>query len=170
MLIRRETFADTDAIAAVHRSAFVTPDGGEPAEATLVTQLRADPSWIPELSMVADVDGDVVGHVLLTHATVGNHRVAALGPIGVASDMQGAGIGAALMHAVLGAADALDVPLVGLLGHLEYYPRFGFVPAADVGITPPDPEWSSHFQVRTLARYDPAITGEFRYAAPFLQL
>jgi len=74
------------------------------------------------------------------------------------------------MHAVIAAADARDEPLIVLLGHAEYYPRFGFVPAADLGITPPVLEWAPAFFARTLATYSPSLTGEFQYAEPFLNL
>jgi putative acetyltransferase len=74
------------------------------------------------------------------------------------------------MHAVLGAADALDEGVVVLLGHPDYYPRFGFRPAAELGIEPEVPEWASHFQARPLAAYHPRLRGVFRYAAPFGEL
>ena len=63
--------------------------------------------------------------------------------------------------------DALDEPLVALVGHADYYPRFGFRPAQEYGITPPVASWAPNFQVRLLTSYSPAIAGEFRYAQPF---
>ncbi|MEU8896690.1 N-acetyltransferase [Nocardia sp. NPDC048505] len=190
MLIRRERADDVAQIAAVHRSAFgpqysngdavafqEDPESAdrpgtpaEPPEVDLVARLRGDSGWIPTLSLVVvDID-QVIGHICLTRATVGPYPVLALGPIGVLPEHQGVGAGAALMHAALGAADALDEPLVGLLGSREYYPPFGFVPAARLGITPDEPGWASHFQVRTLTAYEPQISGEFRYAEPFYEL
>ena len=80
------------------------------------------------------------------------------------------GVGSALMHAVLGAADALEEPLVALLGHTEYYPRFGFRPAAELGVDPPVEDWAPHFQVRTLGAYSPGLRGVFRYAPAFNDL
>lgn len=177
MLIRRERGVDTAAVAAVHRSAFAaqyaTSGGGgtqDPPEVALMAELRSDPGWIPTLSMVAVAGDTVVGHVCVTRATVGPFPVLALGPIGVLADRQHRGIGSALLHAVVGAADALDEPLIGLLGSLDYYPRFGFQPAERLGIVPDQPEWASHFQVRPLTAYDSQILGEFRYAAPFYAL
>lgn len=76
-------------------------------------------------------------------------------------------MGSALVHTVLGAADALDEPLVALLGHRGYYPRFGFRPAADLGIDAPDPTWGDHFQARALTAHDPSLRGRFAYAPPF---
>ncbi|MFR9753815.1 GNAT family N-acetyltransferase [Nocardia sp. 004] len=181
MLIRRERAEDAAAIAAVHRSAFAphytrTTDSGataggrgetDPPEVDLVAHLRSDAGWIPTLSLVAIEHDRVVGHLCLTRATVGPFPALALGPVGVLTDHQGIGIGTALIHAGLGAADALDEPLVGLLGSLEFYPRFGFVPAARLSITPDEPEWAGHFQVRPLSAYDSQITGEFHYPEPF---
>ncbi|SCG36884.1 GNAT family N-acetyltransferase [Micromonospora coxensis] len=174
MLIRRETPADIDAIRAVHTAAFAAPDAPDavPVEASLVDALRADAGWLPALSLVAtDPDGQVVGHVVCTRGTVAGEPVAVgLGPLGVLPGRQRAGVGSALMHAVLAAADAVDEPLVVLLGHPEYYPRFGFRPAVDLGVTPPGPWGPQHFMARPLAAWRPTIRGEFAYAAPFRSL
>jgi putative acetyltransferase len=80
---------------------------------------------------------------------------------------QGDGVGSALMHAVLGAADALGEPFVVLLGNPSYYRRFGFVAAADHGIAAPNPSWGEYFQVRTLSAWDDSLRGTFTYAPPF---
>ena len=72
------------------------------------------------------------------------------------------------MYALLGAAQARDETLVGLLGEPAYYGRFGFVAAAEYGIAAPDPAWGRHFQALALAGRPP--TGGFRYAAPFDEL
>jgi putative acetyltransferase len=170
MLIRREVPEDVEAIRAVHTSAFVDPDhpGRLPVEVGLVDALRASDAWLPKLSLVAtDPDGEIIGHVVCTRGSVGSTPALGLGPLGVLAERQQQGIGGALMHAVLGAADALDEPLVALLGHADYYPRFGFRLAAEHGITPPVPEWAPNFQARTLAAYRPSIRGPFAYAKPF---
>jgi putative acetyltransferase len=161
VLIRRELPADVDAIHAVHRAAFDTP-----LEADLVHALRADAGWLPELSFVA-ADDTIVGHVVCTRAHVDGRPALGLGPLGVTPQRQRTGVGTALMHAVLGAADALGEPLVVLLGHRDYYPRFGFTAAAALGIEAPEPEWGDHFQARPLTAYTPDLRGPFAYAAPF---
>ncbi|MEE2032055.1 GNAT family N-acetyltransferase [Rhodococcus chondri] len=182
MLIRREHPSDHDAIAEVHRAAFasVAPPGRGPVEPGLVDALRAGSggagastasAWLPPLSLVAEnSSGSVVGHVCASRADLSGEPVLALGPIGVVPDRWRTGIGSALMHAVLGAADALDESVIVLLGHLGYYPRFGFVPAAELGITVDVPEWGSHLQARALTAYRPDLRGEFRYAAPFYEI
>jgi putative acetyltransferase len=181
MLIRREAPGDAQAIRSLTAAAFARPGEDVPAEAPLVDWLRADPAWIPALSLVAlDPDGEIAGHVVCTRGTVtpgtgtsnaaATAPVLALGPLSVRPDRQRRGVGKALMHAVLGAADALGEPLVALLGSTEYYPRFAFHLASEYGITPQHPEWAPHFQVRTLTAYDPAVRGEFAYPEPFDRL
>jgi putative acetyltransferase len=141
--------------------------GVVPVEARLVDALRADQAWLPRLAFVA-VDGDtVVGHVVCTRAHVAGRAALGLGPLGVLAGAQRRGVGTALMHTVLGAADALDEPVVVLLGHTAYYPRFGFRPATELGITPPVLQWGAHFMALPLTAYDPTLRGEFAYAAPF---
>jgi putative acetyltransferase len=173
VLVRREVPGDVEGIRTVHASAFADPEHPErlPVEVGLVGALRSGDAWLPELSLVAvGPDGTVEGHVVCTRSRVGPEAVLGLGPVGVRADLQGRGIGGALMHAVLGAADALDEPLVALVGHADYYPRFGFRPGQEYGITPPVASWGPNFQVRLLTSYSPAIAGEFRYAQPFADL
>lgn len=168
MLIRRELPGDAEAIDAIHRAAFEgEAPGAEPVEVRLVRALREDRGWIPGLSLVAEEDGAVIGHVVVSEGAIGNTPVGGLGPIGVLPRHQGRRVGHALMHGVLAAADALDYPAVVLLGHVDFYPRFGFVPAASLGIEAPDPHWGEHFQARPLAAHRPGLSGVFRYAAPF---
>jgi len=162
---------DVADIRAVTAAAFARAGEGVPAEAPLVDRLRACPAWIPELALVAaSPAGDIIGHVVCTRGTVEAAPVLALGPLSVRPDWQRRGVGQALVHAVLGAGDALGEPLVALLGWTEYYPRFGFRPSSEYGITPKHPEWRPHFQVRTLTGYDPAVRGEFAYPEPFDRL
>ncbi|MEP6760609.1 MAG: N-acetyltransferase [Sporichthyaceae bacterium] len=172
LLIRRELPADVDAVRQVVEAAFTRQPlpGSIPVEVALVDALRATEEWIPALSLVAEVDGKIVGYVVCSRAWADGHLVLGLGPLAVLPELQRAGVGSALMHAVLGEADALGEPLVVLLGHTDYYPRFGFRPATELGIVSPDAEWGAHFQARPMVTYDPAIRGRFRYAAPFNDL
>lgn len=160
MLIRRETPADIDAIREVTNLAFKNGP-----EAPLVDRLRADEGWIPELSLVAD---GVIGHVVGTRGYIGaDFPALGIGPVSVHPDHQRAGVGSALMHAVLGAAEARGELAVILLGSPAYYSRFGFRLASEFGITPPVPEWGPHFQARL---FGSVPAGEFRYAEPFNRL
>jgi putative acetyltransferase len=161
VIVRRERPEDAAAVRELTRDAF-----GRDAEADLVDALRADgEAYINALSLVAEHD-HVVGHVLCTRARIGDAPALGLGPLSVAPEAQRSGVGSALVHAVLGAADALDEPVVVLLGDPRYYSRFGFVLASEHAIAPPVAEWAPHFQARTLAAWD-GQRGPFRYAPAF---
>ena len=81
--------------------------------------------------------------------------------------MQRAGIGSALVHATIGAADASSEPLIALLGDPGYYSRFGFVPSSELGVEAPDDAWGAHFQALPLSAWTAEAHGAFRFAAPF---
>lgn len=162
MLIRRELPADWDAVRTVHVNAF-----GRDLESVIADKLREDEGFIPELSFVAEVGGEIAGHVICTRAHLDSRPVLGLGPLGVDLGHQRQGVGQALVHAVIGAADAMNEPLVVLLGDPGYYHRFGFELAARHGIEPPVAEWAPHFQARRLTAYDDTLSGKFRYAKPF---
>lgn len=178
MFIRQERPSDADAIRALHRLAFATPATDEaPArdgqvEANLVDELRAEGDLVPALCLVAERDGVVVGHVAVSRGTVDDApaRVVAIGPLGVLPVVQNAGVGSALMHASIAAADALGERAIILLGHPTYYPRFGFGPAVDHGITPPRDWGPAYFMLRTLGAWGDGLTGAFRYAPAFERL
>jgi putative acetyltransferase len=170
VLIRRESEGDADEIRAITAAAFARPGRLDqaPPEVRLVDELRQSRAWLPVLSLVAaGPGGEAIGHVLCTRAHVEEAPVLALGPLTVRPDRQRAGVGSALVHAVLGAADALGEPLVALLGDPGYYRRFGFRLAAEYQINPPVASWQPHFQVRVLTCYRPPVAGTFRYAEPF---
>ena len=170
MLVRREVPEDRDVVGAVHTAAFGGPGARDVPEARLVELLRVAADTVPELSFVALRGDEVVGHVTCSRATVDGAASLGLGPLGVLPGDQRRGVGSALMHTVLGAADALGAPAVVLLGDPAYYGRFGFVRAEDLGVLPPEPAWGRHFQIRTLTAWQGAPVGTFRYAPAFSQL
>jgi putative acetyltransferase len=167
MLVRRERPDDIDAIRTVTTRAFDGMPYSSGSEPRLVDALRSDRGWIPALSLVVEVDRAVVGYVVCTRATLSGRPCLGLGPLSVDPAWQRRGVGSALMHAVLGAADAIGEPVVVLLGNPAYYHRFGFKLASEYGIDPPMPEWISHLQARTLSTYHADLRGPFEYAAPF---
>ncbi len=130
MLIRLESVADHAAIRALHRAAFETR-----AEADLVDALRRDAR--PFVSLVA-LDGDtLVGHVAFSPARLDSdpeRRLAGLGPMAVLPARQREGIGGALVAAGLAQCRAAGFIAVIVLGHADYYPRFGFAPASRFGL------------------------------------
>jgi putative acetyltransferase len=172
MLIRRETPDDQTAVHTVHAEAFRREPGVTPVEAPLVDDLRADGDLIGALSFVAVRDGGVVGHICCSPARLGDDTGVSvgLGPLGVLPAHHRDGVGSALVHTVLGAADALGYGLVVLLGSPAYYSRFGFALASTLGVTPPDPQWAEHFQARPLAGYKATQQGAFEYAPAFSRI
>ena len=116
----------TEQVLLVERAAF-----GRSEEAEIVRAVR---DLEGSFGLVAEEDGAVVGHVQLSRAWIGSDPVLALGPIGVLPARQGRGIGSALVEAALAAARERHEIAVILLGSQVFYPRFGFVSGASLGL------------------------------------
>jgi len=128
--IRPEAPGDHAGVRAVNVAAFETP-----AEADLVDALRAQAR--PLVSLVADEAGVIVGHIMFSPVTLPGHPALALmglAPVAVTPARQRAGIGAALVRAGLEACRRLAADAVVVLGHPDYYPRFGFAPGVRSGL------------------------------------
>ena len=165
--IRPERPEDQAAIHQVNHDAF-----GQETEARLVDALRRSPAFVPELSLVAVEEGRVLGHILFTRIVLKDgaqrHQALALAPLAVTPDMQERGVGSALVRRGVGDARDLGHRVVIVLGHPEYYPRFGFIPAQPLGITAPFEVRSEAFMVLGL-RTDAldGVRGEVEYAPEF---
>ena len=132
----------------------------------MIDAIRKSPSFAPELSLVADEDGQVVGHVILTRVELdGSGRsLLELGPLSVRPDRQNAGVGDALVRASLAAADERGEPLVLVLGDPAYYSRFGFKPASQFAVEKPEPAIpDENFMLVPLKAYDPSIRGRVAF-------
>jgi putative acetyltransferase len=130
VLIRAEEQNDWPAVHAVNTSAFETP-----AEADLVDALRIQAH--PTVSLVAADDKAVVGHIMFSPVSLSEHpglNIMGLAPMAVTPLHQRKGIGSALVHAGLEQCKQLGFGAVVVLGHPEYYPRFGFLPSPHFGI------------------------------------
>lgn len=176
LLLRSETPADREAILALTAEAFAVspvnglPVEGEPVEVKLLRELFDADEYLPHFSIVAELDGEVVGHVISTRGWVGESHLLGLGPIGVTPRLQRQGIGSALVKETIVRANAAGESGIVLLGSPEYYPRFGFVPASTLGVSAPDSSWGEHFQLLPLALWHGGVRGTFRYAEPFSRL
>ncbi|MFA3878144.1 GNAT family N-acetyltransferase [Streptomyces sp. MMCC 100] len=161
---RAETGADVPVIRDIVRAAFPTPE-----EAALVDALRADPgAWIAGLSLVAvDDSGHPVGHALLTRCHIGDSPALCLAPVAVRPEHQNSGAGTAAVRAGLLAAERLGEHHVVVLGHPEYYPRFGFGRASAHGIRLTIDVPDEALMALTLNAAHPLPAGTVRYAAPF---
>lgn len=165
MRIRPETEADRAEIRKVNEEAF-----GRAVEADLVDAIRASDRFVPELSLVATVEEDVVGHVLLSYVEIepGAHPVLQLGPLAVLPSHQRRGIGSALVIEAVRATEARAEPLILIEGNPGYYERFGFRRSDESGIEAPVGVDQQYFMVRPLTAYDPALRGRAVYSEPFL--
>lgn len=168
-MIRAERPEDAGGIAAVVEAAF-----GSPAEAQLVEAIRASPEYVPDLALVAELDGRIVGHVMVSGARLvaddGTERpIVMLSPLAVEPERQRTGIGSALVHEVVRRADERGEPFVVLEGDPRYYGRLGFEPASAHGISLPIPSWAppEAAQLLRLAADDPSLTGRVVYPAAF---
>jgi putative acetyltransferase len=138
----------------------------------MVEAIRASDGFVPELSLVAELDGAIVAHVLLSYVGLegSSRRVLELGPMSVAPEHQRRGIGSALIREALRLAETRREPVVIVLGHPTYYPRFGFRPASELGITPPDPELpDAVFMAVPLTSYDETVRGRVVWPPAFAE-
>jgi len=167
-VIRPEQPADHDAIRRVVAAAFKSAN-----EADLVERIRAAPEYVPELSLVAEVKGTVVGHVMVSYTALDDgttrHQIFQLSPLAVAPEHQGDGVGSALVRAVLERANDLGAEFVILEGDPRYYSRFGFEPAAPHGILIHLPDWAppEAAQICLLSGAPPSVSGRVIYPASF---
>jgi putative acetyltransferase len=160
---RVETDADIPAVHAVNTAAFDTP-----AEAELVDALRADPAWIPGLSIVATDEHDTpVGYALLTRCHIDRTPALCLAPCAVLPRHQRTGAGSAAVRAALRAAAEMGEYFVVVLGHPGYYPRFGFTRASRYGIGLSIEVPDEALMALTLDTGHPLPGGTVHYAAPF---
>jgi putative acetyltransferase len=163
--VRPEQPGDFEAIAAVVEAAF-----GRVLEARLVEAIRASDDFVAELALIAEADGEIVGHTMLSYSTVEDvaRRVLQLSPLAVRPDRQRAGVGSALVRTALRRADKLGEPLVVVLGIPAYYPRFGFRPSSQLGLAAPDPATpDAEFMAVPLTAYDPTIRGRVVFSPAF---
>jgi putative acetyltransferase len=163
--VREEQPGDRESVRDVHLRAF--GDHGA-LVADLVDDLRAGGA----LSLVAQRDGQVVGHVMFSRVLLDAPRrlveVQTLSPLGVLPSHQRQGIGSALVPAGLRAIAERGVPVVFVEGDPHYYTRFGFVAGAGLGFRRPSvriPE--AAFQAITLPAYEPWMTGTMVYSEAF---
>lgn len=134
MIIRPETEKDFDAIYNLVRDSFAGASHTDGDEQNLVTRLRNSPAYVPELALVAEIDGKIVGHIMFTTAKLGNYRALNLAPVAVAPDKQKMGIGGALIRRGHEIAKQAGYDYIALVGHSGYYPRFGYIRANTLGI------------------------------------
>ena len=159
--VRSEVVSDHEAVRQIHTLAFAGP-----TEASLVDKLRGSSGSI---SLVATEAGDVVGHILFTAAKVMGKdvRVAGLGPMAVSPERQRSGIGSELVLRGLEACRRAGYEAVVVVGHAEYYPRFGFQRGSSLGLRCQFDVPDEVFMAKELQLGALSGGGELQYAPEF---
>lgn len=154
VFIRETNAEDFDDIMMVEERAF-----GYPKEAMLTASLLGDNTAKPILSLLAIYKGKAIGHVLFTRAYIADYNadqplMHILAPLAIIPEFQKKGIGGMLIKKALGLLKEMGSEMVFVLGHMKYYPKFGFVPdAGKIGYSAPYPipdEFANAWMVQTL--------------------
>lgn len=136
--IRPEQASDFPEVYELVETAFESAPHADGDEQDYVQKLRDSPNYISELALVAEGDGELIGHIMLTRLDVdtenGPRETLLLSPLAVAAPYRSRGVGAALVRESLSRAAALQHRAVLVVGDPDYYPRFGFRCSLDVGI------------------------------------
>jgi putative acetyltransferase len=159
--IRKEHSGDIPAIRDVNRRAFE-----QDQEANIVDALRSNGAV--SLSLVATLNNRVVGHIMYSPAEFGHVVGAGLGPMAVLPEYQRQGVGSKLIEAGNGQLKGTGCPFIVVIGHADYYPKFGFKPARPLGMTC---EWDMPDNVFLLLVLDPGkmqgVSGPVKYRHEF---
>jgi putative acetyltransferase len=159
IVVRPELPGDRDAIRRVNELAFEGP-----AEADIVDALRDSNAWLPSLSLVAEDGTGIVGHALFSLVRLDSGpELLSLGPMAVLPERQRGGVGTALVRRGVRRARGTEYPLVVVLGHPDYYPRFGFRPARLYGIETPYDAPDEAWMALPLPAYDDRVRGTVLY-------
>lgn len=139
--IKQQEAHDLPAICRLIEEAFASVQESDHREQFLVERLLSSPGFVPELSLTAWIKNELVGYILLTEIEIlsksGPVPSLSLAPLSVRPSFQRHGIGAALIEEAHKRAAELNYETVLVLGHKDYYPRFGYKKAEDFGITFP---------------------------------
>ena len=162
LTLRTEQVDDYQKIEALLDSAFKGH-----AEAELVDRIRRSPQYVNEMTLVATKGAQVLGFIMLSHVTLQGENdsftVWSLAPVAVLPAVQKMGIGGKLILESIRLAEERPEPVIVLLGHASYYPRFGFERASAHNIYPPVVWPDNSYMVRTLPKWTPAVKGRIIY-------
>ncbi|AJH72228.1 acetyltransferase family protein [Bacillus cereus ATCC 4342] len=171
--IRQERQTDYRKTEEVVQQAFLNEEFSDKKEHALVKRIRECDAFIPELSIVA-VDEEIVGHIMLSKITIEQDGASvdslALAPVSVARGYQKKGIGGKLIVAALAKAKELGYGSVVVLGHPEYYPKFGFKKASKWNIKAPFEVPEEVFMVMELTENAlEGVKGVVQYSSAFAE-
>ncbi|KPU43292.1 acetyltransferase (GNAT) family protein [Oxobacter pfennigii] len=172
--IRQETEKDYEFSETVVEKAFKNAEHSDHTEQFLVAKLRKSNVFVPELCLVAEINEEIVGHIMLTKLLVKDgekkYESLALAPVSVLPEYQNKGIGSKLILQSLKISKEMGFESVIVLGHDKYYPRFGFRPASKWGIkTPFDVPDESFMALELKDGSLDGITGTVVYSKEFFE-
>lgn len=167
MIIRKEKLSDNVAVFELIKEAFLGAQYSDGTEQNLVENLRKGTSFVPELSLVAVENDEIVGHILFTVGRVGEEAVLVLAPLSVKPSYQRRGIGIALVKRGHEIARTLGYGYVFVLGSEHYYPKFGYAAASTLGFEVPWNFPDSNFMAIKLRTDAPQLKGLLVYPKEF---
>lgn len=167
MRIREEGPKDYEAVYELVKEAFASAEHADGNEADLVSALRNSEAFLPRLSLVAESNEKIIGHILFTKAKVGNEEVLALAPLSVHPAYQRRGVGKALIIKGHEIAKELGYGYSVVLGSDAYYPKFGYRKASDFGIKAPFDVPKANFMAIRLKENAKPVQGVMKYAKEF---
>lgn len=172
--IRQEQEKDHQAVYNLIEQAFRNMNGSDHREHFLVERLRKSEAFIPELSLVAESKSEIIGHILMTKVEIvsedKNATSLGLAPVSVLPEFQGQGVGGALIREAHKQAAGLGYGSVVLLGHKDYYPKFGYKKALNFGIKFPfDVPDEFCMVIELLPDSLQGVHGTIKYSKPFME-
>ena len=172
--LRQETSRDYPAVAEAIKAAYKDVGYSNHREQLMVERLRNSDAFIPQLSLVAEADQELVGHIMLTKILIHNQKESltslALAPLSIIPEFQEKGIGSRLVIEGHRLAKELGYQSIIVLGHAKYYPRFGYEPMEKYGLELPFPVREENCMVIALTENGlSGVTGKIEYAPEFLE-
>ena len=174
LTIRQEQPTDYATVFQIIEKAFKTMKYSSGTEQFIVEKLRKSDAFIPELSLVAEHDNQLVGYIILTKIQIDNGAqlfdALSLGPVAVLPELHGQSIGSQLIKMAHKVAKALGHKRIILLGHKDYYPRFGYEMTSKYGIQLPFDSAPENCMVLGLSPTSlDGVSGKVIYSKPFLE-
>lgn len=167
LTIRRESPEDYTTIYQVVKEAFDGAEHSDGNEQDLVIALRKGEAYIPGLTLVACLNGRIIGHIMFTRVDIGGNAALALAPLAVLPDFQRQGVGSALVRAGHRIAAEMGFGYSVVLGSAQYYPKFGYVPASCLQIHAPFDVPDENFMAIRLCETAEPVAGTVRYDTAF---
>lgn len=165
--IRQENVNDYNEVYNVVKEAFEKAEHSDGDEQDLVVRLRKSGSFVPELSLVAQTEDKIIGHILFTEIKIGSSAELALAPLAVLPEYQRKGVGISLIREGHRIAKSLGYNYSVVLGSPKYYSKEGYIPASKYNIKPPFDVENDFFMAVKLNENAGTISGTVQYDKAF---